>query len=556
MTSRVKSLELRLPSSDYGLSARRLYEHTELGQINVFGQTLGERPELDDAAKFIDVIAFDGDVFSLLGFTLAQLRAGQIPLNLGRHDAATLRELCSTKEAGHVILAVFVHLQRCAIRQALRNQHQPFLPAARFEDAFGVPFIFSSLRRRLQDMGKSKAGPAQWLKTIENFQKSGMRAEEYGCSTLGRYLSPPDDVGQHCTAAELAQQCDFSALRLSVIPVVSQATQQLRFNGTTPERGLKRTKKLPKAQLGQTRKVAGFDPVLGYRIEQMEHQTLWGPEKHWQAVARDGVVLCDSSTKRTVFATRDAAMAVAALHAQQTFPKRLALGHFGNWSWTGGKDYREWLITLPYWPTTYLSGHFKVRNVLAHVRCDVRKGADGERVLMVQEVQSDWAQRARRASSTNTMTATDEVPPPFMKEWPALTMKLVLLHAAHQSLDAIAWTCGKQQVQRWSGLGAGGLMELYDRTLLREVNRIIKPLGGQCEELGVFVPTNFKVQQSENGYEVFSHEGRLLGTALTLEDAKAFVPDGGYESLVQVHGVRLPVSMRKAILDSGFPAWG
>ena len=194
--------------------------------------------------------------------------------------------------------------------------------------------------------------------------------------------------------------------------------------------------------------------------------------------------------------------------------------------------------------------------MLAHVRCDVRLGADDERVLMLQEVQSDWAQRARRAASVGVMRQEDEVPPPFMKEWSALVMKLVLLHAAYCGLDAVAWTRGAQQVHRWNGLGAAGLLELYDRTLPKEVNRIMKPLGGACETLGVFVPTNFSIKQTENGYEVYSPNNELLGTAPTLEDARAFVPDQGHELLFDVHGVRLPVAMRKTILESGFSAWG
>jgi len=132
----------------------------------------------------------------------------------------------------------------------------------------------------------------------------------------------------------------------------------------------------------------------------------------------------------------------------------------------------------------------------------------------------------------------------------------VWMHAAHYGFDAVAWTHGAQQVQRWNGLGAAGLIELYDRTLPKDVNRIMKPLGGACEPLGVFVPTNFSIRQTENGYEVYSPGNELLGIAPTLEDARAFVPDQGHEHLFEVHGVRLPVAMRKAILDSGFPAWG
>ena len=42
----------------------------------------------------------------------------------------------------------------------------------------------------------------------------------------------------------------------------------------------------------------------------------------------------------------------------------------------------------------------------------------------------------------------------------------------------------------------------------------------------------------------------------TLEDAREFVPDEGHELLYDVHGVRLPAAIRKAILELGFPAWG
>lgn len=490
MTQSAYSLELSFEGCNFGLSARRLREHTELGQINPFGRAISARAELNDAADFIDVVRFHDDTFTLTGFTLAELRAGRMPANCMTVPTDLLNAMSETPDAGAFVRDVDNHVYRCSKRQALRNQHHPFLPAAQATDVFGVPFIFSTLQRRLQSMGRAKAGGEQWFKTIENFQKKGLRAEEFECSGLIPDLSVWDEDDQPLTAQELADFCNFKALRLSVIPVVSKAQQQVRF-AQPPERALKKTKKLPKAQSGQTREVAGFDPVLGYRIEEVVHQTLWGSESHWQAVRHDGAVLCDTRGN-ALHRTREAAMELAAFHASQNFPKRLALGQFGRFSWTGGQDYREWLITLPYLPVTYLSGHFNVRNVLAHVRCDVRLGADDERVLMLQEVQSDWAQRARRAMSSGHMEAEDEVPPPFMKEWSALVMKLVLLHAACQGLDAVAWTTGVQQVQRWNGLGARGLLELYDRSLPREVNRIMKPFGGECEPLGVFVPTNCK----------------------------------------------------------------
>ena len=175
---------------------------------------------------------------------------------------------------------------------------------------------------------------------------------------------------------------------------------------------------------------------------------------------------------------------------------------------------------------------------------------------MLQEIQSDWAQRARRAASTGESNEDDELPPPFIKEWHALAMKLVLLHAAHRHMDAVAWTRGAHQVSRYKRLGAAGLTQLYDRTLPRGVNRMLKPFGGVCETMAVFVPTNFRLVQTESGYAVYSSEDELLGTAATMQEARRFVPDQGHEWLYDVHGVRLTDTLRNAILSRGFPAWG
>ena len=189
MTLGPDTLEPCFAEIDYGLSARRLWEHTELGQINVFSQAISARRELNDATAFIDVIRFDGDTFSLVGATLAELHTGCIPEIGSPQQIAVLLDCIQAKEGVAFISAVANHLDECSIRQAVRNQQHQFLPSAQAGDVFGVPLIFSGLQRRLQSMGNSKAGAEQWLKTIENFQKKGLRAEEFECSGLMPELS-------------------------------------------------------------------------------------------------------------------------------------------------------------------------------------------------------------------------------------------------------------------------------------------------------------------------------------------------------------------------------
>jgi len=142
----------------------------------------------------------------------------------------------------------------------------------------------------------------------------------------------------------------------------------------------------------------------------------------------------------------------------------------------------------------YKSRHFDEPNVLAHVRFNERTGPDGERVLFIEEIQSDWHQEGRKkgykgkglppgyrvSGSPNDLGrfvvydsngviipsprghATEQeaiayavkkidVPPnaPFKKTWPMLAMKRMVRYAAENGFDQIAWTPGEVQADRY-----------------------------------------------------------------------------------------------------------
>ena len=546
-------LELSLGNEKWGLSARRLWEHTEFGQVNVGTREISTRPELNAAEDFIDLTEVFANSHNLLGYTLADLQTQNIRKPGLSACPSIGSALLATDSVQGFVKSVQRHLNLCAMRLATRNQHGDFLPVGKPDDLFGVPGIHSKLKQLLGAMGIAKSGGDQWLKTIDNFRKKGLKEEELEYAGIQPELMALND-GEQMAAAELAGLCNFKSIRLSVIPLIDAAKRQLVFCNPG-ERKLKKTKRLPPAQVGQIRTVLETDPILGYRVEKVEHSALWNGDQNWQAVTHDGDVIAGQNGVK-LFPTVAAAEAAASAHAQRRYPKRLALGKWSRFAWNGGQDYREWLITLPWHPMSFFSGHFVLRNILVHVRCDLREGPEGERILLLHEVQSDWAQIARRRISEGKISALDRGCPPFLKEWTALAMKLVLLHSAQHGLDGVAWTKGSHQAERYKGLGATGLANLYDKTLPADVNRLLKPYGVQCESLGVFVPRNFSVKQTEQGYEVRTAENDYLGVAPTLEDARHLIPDGGHELLYEVHGVRLSESARKEILADGFFAWG
>jgi len=131
----------------------------------------------------------------------------------------------------------------------------------------------------------------------------------------------------------------------------------------------------------------------------------------------------------------------------------------------------------------YKSGHWDEPNVLAHVRMSDRKGPNGEKILHLEEAQSDWGQQGRERGFDNeakfqdllhrrdaTSTAEEHealqrqidvmaakgdkgVPSgPYVdntQKWTDLALKRVLHEAAHGGYDKIVVTPGDEQNKRY-----------------------------------------------------------------------------------------------------------
>jgi len=555
MSLNPEELEVEFEGCPFGVSARRIHEHMTLGQINPFGRAVSSVRSTRDAAELIDLVRFDSLGYSLTGLSLAGLDDVALSAKVLGDSVRAARHGAAQEAVGAFVAEVGAAAKLHTLRRAARNVPSSFLPAAIRSDPFGVPMLRSRLREHLAKQARTKGAAAHWMGTITNLTQKGLRSEELFRSGLIEFLDESGTDPARITGSALAQSVDFSALRLSIIANINEARTQLRFE-KVPERPLAKIKDKVKPQAGQQRWLHLFDRVMGYRIERVQHTALWGQEWHWQAITFDGTALRNPVTRRAIFDSEDDAVTRAQGHARRIMPKLLASERWANWSWTGGQEYREWLITLPCYPASYFSSHFVARNVLAHVRCDLREGKDGETVLMLHEVQSDWAQELRRAIRDFGEEQTIVAESPFLNEWPALTLKLMLLHAAHLGVDALGWTRGAHQVHRYRGLGAEGLKELYDRTLPREVRRMLKPFGIACETVEVYVPENFKIRRIEGGFEVRNEQDGLLGVAPTFQAARDLLPDGAHERLYAVHGVRLNKAARAAILENGFSAWG
>lgn len=540
----------RYDDCELTISARRLWEHTELHQINPFRPITHQ--SISKPEYFIDVLDTASDKRGLTGKTLHDFAAGNYG-NIPSLRASLLLNNIKSAQMNHWLWEIRHHLEMFLNRRAVRNRPSIFLPTSSAEP-LGIIGLKCALISWLREHSHEKARPVQWHNRIQNLTLKGLKQGEIDATHIASFLL--DDMAEDVIldGGLLCEEVRYDEYRLSIIPVLNSAANHLAWLQAPPSEYLKRIK--PKIKGKHPPTPQWRDPVLGYWIDKVEWDDLLGPTRGWMAFNHRGNTLVTAKKPTGLFDSPEDAKAAANSDAGKVLPRLSAKGNWAQYRLTGGENYREWLVTLPYYPRTYFSSHYAHRNVLLHVRSDIRESADGEKVLFLQEVQSDWAQQARRQLQ-GVGEFDREIPtPPWLQEWPALALKLMLLHAAERGCDALAWTTGEEQVARYGGLGERGLLGLYDRSLPKEANRIMKPFGAKTEMIDIFLPVNFFVEPTETGYEILDADRNMIGTASTWRQAQQLIPDGAHEILGAMHGVKLEATQRAAILRRGFFAWG
>ncbi len=100
--------------------------------------------------------------------------------------------------------------------------------------------------------------------------------------------------------------------------------------------------------------------------------------------------------------------------------------------------------------------HFKGDNIVAHARLTDRvEDASGKKVLLIEEIQSDWHQEGREKGykgDPGPAFPIGKIPvadAPFRKTWHEFVFKRLLRMAAETGKDFLAWTTGEQQGDRY-----------------------------------------------------------------------------------------------------------
>jgi hypothetical protein len=446
--------------------------------------------------------------------------------------------------------------------------------------------LWSPLRRQLAACGQTKGSPQQWLGTIRNLQKKGVSAVEVEWSGI---IAALDDFS--APILERAELLDFLAddppcelvlqrrITDEYVPLVRYEKQQ-------------RPAKLPPVIVRHGRREVRLlhymDRTFGLCIwlHVNVDPDMFGHRGYWSfSVPRGRKKLALEPIGRR-FVSAPEAMAYGRalvermarrLTAQGFVGQIRSLNGFKSYVLPGGEHYTEWLITAPNLPVEYWGAHFDLPNIVAHVRTTERVTPEGARVLVLEEIQSDWNQALRKAiqeakerhpadAEERDLIEWDEdmdPPPdsPYLNHWLEAALRMMLLLAANHGFAGIAWLPGTLHAERFPWANSDGLKTFYDRLVPAAVEKLAKSWGAQLDSAQFSTLSRQFDVRKLNGkaeWQVFNVTSRkVVGENFTTyEAAEAFRRLREDAVVENVPALYLSDEMRSDIRQNGLPYLG
>lgn len=180
--------------------------------------------------------------------------------------------------------------------------------------------------------------------------------------------------------------------------------------------------------------------------------------------------------------------------------KAFDYSHWDQYTTPGGSNYREILLKIPgsEYTNSAMEYHwgesFEIEGrtgIISHARVNDFTNEKGDKVLFVEEIQSDWHNQGQKKgyydkaeNNTEVNVFNDNLPAPdapFKDSYVSLTLKRLLTEAVEKGYDRLAWTTAQMQADRWLPKYMEGYRIEYDQQIPKFLNKYVKKWGSKVE---------------------------------------------------------------------------
>ncbi|MDH5611516.1 MAG: hypothetical protein OEY66_03535 [Gammaproteobacteria bacterium] len=438
-------------------------------------------------------------------------------------------------------------------------ENQPQLTAKSYSSP---KHLYSLLRQRLTQLPLQSASAIQWLATIENFRKSGVREEEILWSGIKHYLQKQTPETKISKQQLLKNRNNNLRLELSIEQIwgengglgFSEVAQRM------PHQAVYRAAlKLDHECICVLRYV---DNYCNYRvgvIKTLNNDHPMALNKYWfaldpygRAIARsDGNLFYENSLEAKTVANEHAREHLGIHNGAKTNTQ------FDYLTLFGGEDYREWFVTLPDYQRTFFGAHFYDHNILAHIRTTSRTDCAGRKILFIEEVQSDWHQSGKR-NGYDTSVWGKVANAPFKQEWSVLAVKLMLIQASQNGYAGIAWSMGNIQEMRYQRY-LQSIKQYYDSQIPRSLNQLVKRFNCKVESTHINTREPWlNLEKQQEKWRVADGQGKFKTRAKynNRDEAMAVIERHCRAIELEVPALFISDDFRRQISEKGLPLYG
>lgn len=172
--------------------------------------------------------------------------------------------------------------------------------------------------------------------------------------------------------------------------------------------------------------------------------------------------------------------------------------HYEEYSLLGGEKYQEWFVCANNWLYDFYGPHFRIKNLVFHLRTSQWDDTQGQRLFLVDELQSDWHNQYRHNKNGNTPYM------PFYQDWIMIALRVAISIAVKTGHRQVAFTTSEHHIERW-GIETPAFKILYDKTIPKLLRRLQRAYGGtiSTKTIETLKPTK-QLKREKEGWRLYN----------------------------------------------------